>query len=233
MRTYRRSAGPVREQPYFSDAEVERTCSDELKACGLYPSSPQPVRIDRFVEKRFGVVPEAEDLSPSVLGYTSFGPKGVQAIYVSRLLMEDPSKPAQRRVTTTIAHEAGHGLLHAHLFVLEADKNLALFGQDADVTPAKILCRDEDVSPRPGYDGRWWELQANMAMAALILPKALVLECLKPNLEQRGSLGGFVLPEAKRAASIHLVSETFDVNPVVARHRLARLCPEEGRQLTL
>jgi len=97
-----------------------------------------------------------------------------------------------------------------------ADKNLALFGQDADVTPAKILCRDEDASPRSGYDGRWWELQANMAMAALVLPKALVLDCLKPCLEQRGSLGGLVLPEAKRAAAIHLVSETFDVNPVVA-----------------
>lgn len=233
MKTFRRSAGPVREQPYFSDSEVERICSDELRACGLYPSSPQPIRIDRFIEKRFKVTYEPEDLSENVLGYTRFGPKGVQAVYVSRVLLDDPTTPAKRRVTTTLAHEAGHGLLHAHLFVLEADKNLALFGQDPDVTQTKILCRDPDARPRSGYDGRWWELQANMAMAALVLPRDLVLESLKPCLEARGSLGTLALPDSRRAEAIHLVSETFDVNPIVAKLRLARLCPEEGSQLTL
>lgn len=233
MRTYRRSTGPVREQPFFSDAEVERICSDELRACSLYPPSPQPVRIDRFIEKRFQVAYEPEDLSENVLGYTTFGPKGVQAIYISRILLDDPSQPAKRRVTTTLAHEAGHGLLHAHLFLLEADKNLALFGQDPDVTPTRILCRDDDARPRSGYDGRWWELQANMAMAALVLPKALVLECVNPLLEARGSLGASALPEPRRQDAIRLVSETFDLNPIVAKFRLARLCPEEGAQLTL
>jgi hypothetical protein len=233
MKTYRRSAGPVREQPYFSASEVERICSDELSACGLYPSSPQPIRIDRFVEKRFKVTYEPEELSENVLGYTRFGPKGVQAIFVSRVLLDDPATPAKRRVTTTLAHEAGHGLLHAHLFVLEADRNLGLFGQDPDVSQTKILCRDPDARSRGGYDGRWWELQANMAMAALVLPKGLVLMCLKPCFEARGSLGTLVLPELSRAEAIRLVSETFDVNPIVAKLRLARLCPEEGGQLTL
>jgi hypothetical protein len=233
MKTYRRSAGPVREQPYFSASEVERTCSDELRAFDLYPSSPQPIRIDRFIEKRFKVTYEPEDLSENVLGYTKFGPNGVHAIYVSRTLLDDPSTPAQRRVTTTLAHEAGHGLLHAHLFVLEADKNLALFGQDPDVSLTKILCRDPDARPSSGYDGRWWELQANMAMAALVLPKALVLECAKPCIEARGSLGTLVLPKSRRAAAVNLVSETFDVNPIVAKLRLARLCPEQGGQLAL
>ncbi len=233
MRTYRASAGPVREHPYFSDAEVERICSEELRAFSLYPLSPEPVRIDRFIEKRFGVVPEAEDLPAQILGYTSFGARGVQAIYVSRALLEDDTGPAKRRVTTTLAHEAGHGLLHAHLFAFEADKNLVLFGRDPDVTMTKILCRNEDTSPRSGYDGRWWELQANMAMAALVLPKALILECLKLHLQARGTVGALVLPDSQRAAAIHLVSETFDVNPIVAKLRLARLWPEEGRQLAL
>ena len=232
MKTYRANAGPLRERPYYSEAEVERTCSDELRACGLYPSAPQPIRIDRFIEKRFGVVPEADDLPANILGLTTFGAKGVQAIYVSRPLFEDQAQPARRRVTTTLAHEGGHGLLHAYLFAFT--DSLALFEQDPDVTAAKILCRDEDARPRSGYDGRWWELQANMAMASLVLPKALVLECLKPHLEAQGSLGTLALTDSRRPAAILLVSETFDVNPIVARHRLARLFPEgDHRQLTL
>jgi hypothetical protein len=231
MKNYRANAGPFREHPYYSETEVERTCSDELRACGLYPASPQAIRIDRFIEKRFGVVPEAEDLPANVLGLTTFGTKGVQAIYVSRPLFEDEAQPARRRVTTTLAHEGGHGLLHAHLFAF-AD-SLALFERDPDVTATKILCRDENARARSGYDGRWWELQANMAMAALLLPKALVLECVKPHLEARGSLGALVLVDAHRPAAIRLVSDTFDVNPRAAELRLAKLFPEGDRQLTL
>lgn len=234
MKTYRASAGPVRERPFYLEPDVEGMCAEELRKLGLLPSSPQPINIDRFIEKRFGVTPEpADDLPASILGYTAFGAKGIQAIYVSRSLFEDEAQPAKRRVTTTLAHEAGHGLLHAHLFAFEADKNLALFGQDANVTATKILCRDEDTRPRSGYDGRWWELQANMAMAALVLPKALVLECVKPHLEPQGGLGTLVLPEPHRAAAICLVADTFDLNPIVAQHRLARLFREGNQQLTL
>ncbi len=233
MKTYRASAGPVRERPFYPDADVERICSEELRKLGLYPSSPQPINIDRFIEKRFGVTPEpADDLPASILGYTAFGAKGVQAIYVSRLLFEDETEPGRRRVTTTLAHEGGHGLLHAHLFAFEADNNLALFGQDSNVTATKILCRDEDTRPRSGYDGRWWEVQANMAMAALVLPKALVLECVKQHLQPQGALGILALPDLHREAAIRLVADTFDLNPIVAKHRLSKLFPAGG-QLTL
>lgn len=234
MRTYRTNTGPVRERPFYPDADVERICSDELRKLGLYPSSPQPINIDLFVEKRFGVTPEpADELPPSILGYTAFGANGVQAIYVSRVLFEDETEPGRKRVTTTLAHEAGHGLLHAHLFAFEADKNLPLFGQDSNVTATKILCRDEDTRPRPGYDGRWWEVQANMAMASLVLPKTLVLECVKQFLQPQGILGGPTLPDSSRESAIRLVADTFDLNPIVAKHRLAKLFPVSGGQLTL
>jgi hypothetical protein len=35
---------------------------DALKTAGLYPSAPEPIRIDRFVEKRFGRPHDYQDL---------------------------------------------------------------------------------------------------------------------------------------------------------------------------
>src|SRR3989441_11554119 len=67
----------------------------------------------------FRSTPTYEDLDKGVLGFTQFGRTGVQAIVVARALDEDGTRPAERRIRTTLAHEAGHGLLHAHLFALD------------------------------------------------------------------------------------------------------------------
>jgi len=236
MKTVKTTAGPFAERPYYHLDEIERICSSELQEGGLYPSSPQPIRIERFVERRFGVTPEYEDLAPGVLGWTKFGPKGVEAIVVARALSEEQSRVAERRINTTLAHEAGHGLLHAHLFVLGAE-TLSLFGQDGDVEPQRILCREESGGKTPSpptYSGQWWEFQANQAMGALLLPKHLVEVALAELLAPRGTLGQRILLGDRRENAVRLLSETFDVNPVVARIRLANVYPQ-GRldQLTL
>lgn len=236
MKTFKTTAGPFAERPYYQLDEIDRICSSELQKAGLYPSSPQSIRIERFVERRFGVTPEYDDLAPGVLGWTRFGPKGVDAIVVARALAEEQSKVAERRINTTLAHEAGHGLLHAHLFVLGAE-TLSLFGRDGDVEPQRILCReDSDAGSgrRPSYSGRWWEFQANQAMGALLLPKGLVEMALAEVLALRGTLGERILPEDRREHAARLLADTFDVNPVVARIRLASLYPEVRLdQLTL
>ncbi len=234
MRTFRSRAGPFAEQPYYEKDEIERICSSELEAVGLLPGAPEPVRIDRFVEKRFGVTPGFEDLSVGVLGWTRFGPKGVEAIVVARALGEEQTRVAERRISTTLAHEAGHGLLHAHLFVLGAETR-SLFGEDRDVDPQRILCRGESA-PGGGrrYSGRWWEFQANQAMGALLLPKRLVEKALERALVRRGSLGQLDLPADRREDAAHELAEAFEVNPVVARIRLGALYPAEALgQLTL
>ncbi len=236
MKTFKPVAGPFRERPYYELEEIERICSSELQAVGLYPDGPQPIRIERFVERRFGVTPEYEDLAPGVLGWTKFGPKGVEAIVVARALSEEQSRVAERRINTTLAHEAGHGLLHAHLFVLGAETP-SLFGRDGDVEPQRILCREESgvkTGTRPSYSGQWWEFQANQAMGALLLPKRLVGMALAEVLAPRGTLGERILPEDRREDAARLLTETFDVNPAVARIRVASLYPEiRLGQLTL
>ena len=240
MKTFRANAGPFMEKPFFKTEDFERICQDELEQHGLFPSEPAPVRIDRFVEKRFNIQPSYEDLPVGLLGFTLFGPKGVEEIVVSKALDEESTQIAERRLRTTLAHESGHGLLHAHLFAFGTPPD-SLFGDALDARTPKILCRIGDISgsetPRmqkqkPPY--RWWEYQANQAIGALLLPKSLVQPALASILRPQGVLGMPVLPANLRPAAIRLLADTFNVNPVVAKLRLEALFPlaAEG-QLTL
>jgi hypothetical protein len=233
MKTFRSKSGPFSERPHFEPSEIDRICSDELRQQGLYPSVPDAVRIDRFVEKRFGVTHQYEELPDGVLGFTRFSKSGVAAIVVSAALDAETGKAAERRVRTTLAHEAGHGLLHAHLFALD-DTPLHLFDADSHADH-KILCRDVQGEGHKSraYDGRWWEFQANRAIGGLLCPKALVLEAIKPYLVPSGSLGAATLDEIRREGVIRTLAEIFDVNSIVARIRVNELFPPETGQLHL
>src|ERR1035437_511747 len=172
MKTYRSKSGPFPEQPFYKLSDIESICVDELQKVDLFPSTPSPIRIDRFIEKRFKIKPTYDALPDGLLGFTRFGKMGVEEIVVSQSLDDEGTKPAERRLRTTLAHEGGHGLLHAHLFVLDTSPNSLFDGQLAPDAP-KILCREGGVSGisegaprRPPY--QWWEFQANQAMGALL-----------------------------------------------------------------
>ena len=100
-------SGETYKAPYFTPSQIDNMCCDELRRVGLLPSSPEPVRIDRFIEKRFNVSPQYEDMPNGVLGFTRFGKNGVKAIVISAALDAEVGKVAGRRVRTTIAHEGG------------------------------------------------------------------------------------------------------------------------------
>jgi len=115
------------------------------------PETPSAVRIERLIEKKFGFSPEYAALPVGVLGYTLFGTAGPTRIVVDRGLAEAESIVAERRISTTLAHEAGHCLFHAHLFAA-TQTSAGLFTEDGERPLAlKILCRDE---PSPSYDGK-------------------------------------------------------------------------------
>jgi hypothetical protein len=226
MRTFRAKTGPFAEAPYFELAEIESICTEALKQVDLYPTDPEQIRIDRFVEKRFGVHETYDDLPAGLLGFTRFDDKGqVVEIVVAKALDEEGTVPAERRLRTTLAHEAGHGLLHARLFA-GGERPQALFGDGLAADAPKILCRDGAY--------RWWEFQANQAMGALLLPKALVGKALASTIVHQGLLGLPVLPNDRRESAVRLIADTFHVNPVVARIRLEALFPSaSASQLTL
>lgn len=224
MKNIRSKSGPFAERPHFDLREIERICANELRAAGLYPTTPQAIRIERFIEKRFGVSPAYETLPEGVLGFTRFGPKGVEAIIVAKRLDDNNSKATERRLRTTLAHEGGHGLLHAHLFP-HGEKPETLF-DDGDTAP-RILCREVLEGPRlkAGYNGRWWEFQANRAIGGLLMPRPLVEKTLDEFCVEAGMLGGRIIPTEKKDLAVQALSTTFDVNPAVARIRLEEMFP--------
>lgn len=238
MKNFRSKSGPFHEQPYYAISEIESICTDELQKVDLLPSDPSPIRIDRFIEKRFNVRPKYEDLPRGLLGFTRFGAKGVEEVVVSKALDDEGTQSAERRLRTTLAHEGGHGLLHAHLFAFGTRPD-SLFGNGLDPHAPKIMCRDDAATDalgkakqKPPY--RWWEFQANQAMSALLLPKNLVIKALGPLVVARGLMGHTILPSDNRDQAIKLVVSTFDVNPVVAKIRLQTLYPASAeQQLTL
>src|SRR5580704_19787539 len=226
-------SGKSSKQPYFTPSQIDQICCDELRKEGLFPSAPEAIRIERFIEKRLRVSPQYEDPPAGVLGFTRFGKNGVKAVVISSALDAEGGKVAERRVRTTLAHEAGHGLLHAHLFALD-DIPLHLFDEDSH-SGDQILCRDVhgDEKKAHRYDGRWWEVQANRAMGSLLCPKPLVQEAMKSFLAPAGLLALEVLAENRREEAVRALAEIFDVNPVVTRIRVAEMYPAQTGQLPL
>jgi len=234
MKTLRTSAGPFAERPYYKDDEIERMCSDALRETGFLPENPGRIRIDRFIEKRFNVPIIYEVMPARVLGFTEFGPKGVEAVHIAEPPAGERTASAERRMNSTLAHEAGHGLMHAHLFALDLD-HPTLFSGDADVTKTRMLCRDGEggeARPLRKYDGRWWELQANRAIGAFLMPKGLFIAFLEPFLERRGILGAPTLPAARREGAVRAAADVFEVNPAAVKIRVDLFFPDGG-QLTL
>jgi Zn-dependent peptidase ImmA (M78 family) len=228
--------GPFSERPFYTDNEIEHICLSELRQAGLLPQQPEPVRIERFIEKRFNVTPKYDDLPNGLLGYTIFGKKGVEEIIISRELSEDDRPFSERRVNSTLAHEAGHGLFHTHLFLLEGSTE-SLFDMSSQTDRQRILCRDEDVRPesqRKVYDGRWWEYQANRAIGALLIPRPLVNVSLNDLFSKEGKLETLILPISVRDQAIKRMSEVFNVNSIVAKIRVSELFPiRNERQLAV
>lgn len=234
METSRARTGPFLDQYYYDHEEFESIAADALRGASLLPSSPEPIRIDRFIEKGFAIVPRYENLPVGLLGFTRFGPQGAEEIVISEQLSEGGGRPAERRINSTLAHEAGHILLHGSLFTLQLRAGtVSLMEVDLDAANQTVLCRDDNANVRR-YDGRWWEYQANQMIGALLLPRSLVIQATDPLITFRGQLGVGILERDRREEAVQRLAETFDVNPVVARIRVEQVYPEsQGRQLTL
>jgi hypothetical protein len=227
MKTFRTTRGPFSERPFFTENEIEIMCSDALRDAGLLPSSPDVIRIDRFIEKRYGP-PSYEELPEGVLGLTRFSRSGVQQIVVAISLDDEGGDVAERRIRTTLAHEGGHCLMHAHLFAL-ATPAQNLFGDFTEPERPKVLCREGAVGEvKPGYSGQWWEYQANRAIGAFLLPRQLACIALKPFMLT--SAAGFEsFDDSRRELAVRELVDIFDVNPAVARLRVDQLFPKSAQ----
>jgi len=198
-------------------------CLEALKESGFLPDSPQPIDIESFVEKHFKTgLDFATEPDKGVLGWTLFSGKGeIMMVGVAPELSNDSSEMGNRRCRATVAHEAGHCLMHPILFMEDTTRSLT---ENLDFKNNRILCRKEDF--KGTYDGRWWEVQANKAIGEFLLPKNLVRTAVADFLAPRGALGIQTLPPENREAACKHVADVFEVNLTPAKIRLEKLFPD-------
>jgi hypothetical protein len=156
---------------------------DELHRAGLYPSAGESiVDVERFVEAHLGAeLDQYAPLEPTVLGCTEFRAGEPPRIKINRDLtgsaMDADSSPPglQGRWRATVAHEGVHVVLHRDLLEPSADQT-ALFDEHAAVGSGNVVrCLKREVCfDQESRD--WRELQANRAMAALLMPQRVFLE---------------------------------------------------------
>lgn len=222
---------PFLSKPFHHENKIERICTEALEDHGLMPGEPAPIRIDRFIEKQFSLAIEYKDLQErfgeGVMGACKFDRDGtVRRILVDLALEEDESRLAEKRLRSTLAHEGGHGLLHGPLFAEmfqaeDAESRLVNVARSAGITADGFACRRiGEGGGGQRYD--WWEVQANKAMASLLLPRKLVdpyvREIMAIKLPKLAWTGRRPNWELKDVAG--MVADKFEVSISMARFRI-------------
>lgn len=196
---------------WYEESEIEAIAARELARAGSPVLGDGPATdVDALLELHLGVVPEFTWLPRGVLGATEFTVEGEVRLQVSAdlSLRADRDRPAEKLLRSTLAHEAAHVLLHRVLFLKESSD---IFG---GLSSRSELCRSVGM-PRPGYQGEWWEWQANRGMAALLMPARALAAWLAER--ERAAPGERVSARREAAAA------AFGVSADAVRRRLAQL----------
>ena len=219
------------ERLWIEPEEIEARTEAELVKAGLMPTADAPaVDVEAFVEQHLGAqFDQYASLPPDVLGQTDFRVGAPPLVMVNADLtgaaLDDDDSPLglRGRWRATVAHEGCHVLFHRCLFNLSPQQG-SLFGEDSDShEPAQRLqrCLKRDVLyGRMGAD--WREVQANMGMAALLMPRQLfVAVCQKEMVRLGKDRICADTPEADAIAG-HL-AKAFQVSRQAATIRLKTL----------
>ena len=187
MKEYRSATGERR--LWFEEDEIEWIMEDELRKAGLFPCPADPVvDLESLLEIHLGVKLDVHAvLDDDELGVTEFlgGRKPLVSInkdLTFRAETEDAPSGILGRWRATMAHEAGHVVLHRGLVEVPFEQG-SFFAETAKEQGTSLFrCLKRDVSFKRGnYD--WKEVQANRGMAALLMPakvfRELVLDVLK------------------------------------------------------
>jgi len=82
------------------------------------------------------------------------------------------------------------------------------------------MCRADTVG-NAGYNGEWWEFQANKCMAALLLPKHMFAESTKKRLSDGGFLSGEdCLKQGHAELLVRELADEYDVSQTATLYRL-------------
>jgi hypothetical protein len=219
------------ERLWIEPAEIEAQTEAELIKAGLVPSVDAPVvDVEAFVEQHLGAqFDQYAALPPDVLGQTDFRIGAPPLIMVNADLtgaaMDDDESPLglKGRWRATVAHEACHVIFHRCLFNLNTEQKSLFGGQDDPQEATKRLqrCLKRDVAySERGSD--WREVQANMGMAALLMPRTLFVAVTEQELQRMG-VERVMLETAEAGRLAKRLAAAFEVSGQAAMIRLQTL----------
>lgn len=221
MKEYRSPDGEKR--LWFEDDEIEQIMEDELRRAGLLPTTSNCiVDLEALIEDHLTVpFDQHADLPPDVLGLTEFHPHKRPTVRINKDLtgtaMDSDWVPPgiAGRWRATVAHEAGHVILHRILFDEPLNQESLFRGDVATAAkPTLQRCLKRDLTHRVGnYD--WREVQANRGMAALLMPRKMFAKIA------RSTLTGTSTAEIREAS--RTLAATFGVSGQAASIRLEAL----------
>ena len=235
MKEYRSAGGERR--LWFESDEIEGMMTDELRRAGMSPGARQPVvDLEEFLEIGLQVKLDIyARLDPDVLGVTDFRRNtnplvSVNAGLTSEVEGAGVSPGLRGRWRATLAHEASHVILHRILFEVPFEQG-ELFSILPESRPSLFRCLARDVSFR-GTNSDWKEVQANMGMAALLMPAEVFSDVVRLLVGARtyNSLTTQI-PDANSVEHRDFVAELsrrFEVSQQAARIRLVTLGLERG-----
>ena len=225
---------------WYKPDEIEEIMEHELAKANLMPTIvDSSVDIEAFLERHLKVrCDQYAPLPPEILGLTQFraGQKPWVRINqdLTQTALDDEDRPdwVVGRWRATLAHEASHVILHACLFASDASQG-TLFALDEDEPEEHNLhrCLKRDVLFR-GQASNWREVQANMGMAALLMPRKVFIAAYGQMVEQAGWTGGVQADSPQSRTLIRSLADRFQVSRQAAAIRLEtlQLLAEPGRQ---
>ncbi len=196
------------------------------------PTIENPVRrtIERFLERHLGSrLDQHADPPLDVLGETVFRKGAPPEVRINRVLTGsafeqqggDPRREYLATRRATLAHEAGHVMLHRCLFDVD-DAQGSLWADHDSSTEPPVRCLKRDVGHRAGPHD-WREVQANAAMAALLMPASVFTSMVS---RARAALGHEGPIEIDSPVAVELASRlapSFLVSKQAAEIRLNTL----------
>jgi Zn-dependent peptidase ImmA (M78 family) len=227
MRHYWTPGSILNERTYFSRAEIETMANDELRLADCRPKQPEPIALEKYLHRRHGLEALITELDPGLMGSADFTNPRQPVISIATEVFNGPVP----RYRSTLAHEIGHLVLHASLF-LDAQFLRALEHLRRRSLHRGFECATTDIdeAPRERVNKAdplfHLEYQANLFMVAVLLPRPLVRTCVASWTRATSLRGGereTILIEAHRQEAIQSVAKTFAVSRTMATFRLAEL----------
>jgi hypothetical protein len=218
--------------------------TSELQKAARLPASDAPaVDIEAFVQYHLKVrVDQHAPLDKRVLGKTEFELGKPPRISINRDLTEEATDEERSpgwmlgRWRATWAHEGSHVILHRCLF--EGDPGQGELFSFEEVAEERLQqlprCLKRDVA-FGSTSGEWREVQANMGMAALLMPRMVFLAVCERERELGRIRSGKLQKGSTEAARLAArVAPLFAVSHQAATIRLETVgivCPEGVREL--